>query len=444
MSYVSPFHQFVETNAAYNKWSGSLRAAQLPVQDAPSIYVVDLAFLMATFFDWGMLGVKGLSRFRKNERWDVEIAVINMAIALSNCLSSADNPEALPRENRNYLLTTFNGFVPELGSFAVSNSDLSGDPSRFFLRASTQITECVRRCGLRLTESNPVAVTAAIAANLSGAVGAVKRLFLYVSPAPPDDLLGPLRGSPRLTSSVQESPSLIGTGQALPPPVVSGTSSFQPPNPIPPQPENTSSGTTPFLSVFDQLDGVTDKQRTVVAESEFARWHEYGLEVARLQRIPERFVRGLLPSFEDADHSIYRLSDLEELLEQLMPGRRQWLVAEGVRRADFDLYWSAPRWVSEYIVMLTRRNFELEVQSKVAAGTEMRQALAEAMFFIPLYALAPADDGDNSLHLPVELFERARRHLAAVDDDQYCDYMVKNGLKSATDYVRAKISQGVL
>jgi hypothetical protein len=73
-----------------------------------------------------------------------------------------------------------------------------------------------------------------------------------------------------------------------------------------------------------------------------------------------------------------------------------------------------------------------------------REALSRAAFFIPLYAFAPAEDGDNTLHLPIELFERARRHLIAVEDTQYCDYMVKNKLLFASQYVRQMIAEGGL
>jgi hypothetical protein len=444
MSYTSPFHPYVEMMASYNQWSRPLRAAQLPVQDVPSIYAVDLAYQMATFFNWESLEIKGLSRFRRNERWEIEMSVIGMAIALSFCLTSSKNQDALPRENREYLVKTFNGFVPGLGSFAVPDSNLYGDSAKWFLRAARYVTECVQRCGLRMKEENPLVHTASIAGNLSGAAAGLKHLEKFEDTNPTGDLLGPLRGSPILGSSEQESPSLLESKPSVLPPPVPGTQIAPPIRPTPPRRDHAPSATSSSTNIFDLLDAVTDKQRSMVAESEFTKWRDYGLEVARLQRIPEAMVRDLLPTAQDADHSVYQLSDLEESLEKLMPGRRQWLLDEGVRRTDFDKYWSAPRWVREYIAKLTRRNFELEVQSKLTAGTERNTAFAEAMFFIPLYVIAPAEDGDNALHLPIELFERARRHLVAVDDKQYCDYMVKHELLSASDYVRRAISEGVL
>jgi hypothetical protein len=77
-------------------------------------------------------------------------------------------------------------------------------------------------------------------------------------------------------------------------------------------------------------------------------------------------------------------------------------------------------------------------------GQSQRDAVSRAAFFIPIYTFAPAEDGDNTLHLPIELFERARRHLIAVDDTQYCDYMVKNKLLFASQYVRQMIAEDVL
>ena len=442
MAYTSPFHPFVDLIASPHEWLRPLRSAQLPVQDVPSIYAVDLAFHMSTFFDWEGLEIKGLSRFRSNERWGREISIVNIAICLSYCLTASKNPDALPRENQEYLRSTFNQIIPQIGDFAIPEEDLYSNAAKWFLRATKLVLGCVERCGLRVKDSDPLSQSAQVVGNLAGSVAAVKSFDAFKEAIPTQDLLSPLYGSqPRPAPA--DTPSLK---ESVQPASVRPTS---PTRPTPPRRDNSDSPDSPTSrpgnpTVFDFLTAAVDAAGTESAKNEFTEWKTYVLDVARLQRIPESLIADLLPSESSADHTIYRLSQLDDELEKAIPGRRQWLATEGVRRSDFDKYWSAPAWVREFLIRLTRRNLELEVKSGGSPGESQPEALSRAAFFIPIYTFAPAEDGDNTLHLPIELFERARRHLIAVDDTQYCDHMVKNELLFASQYVRQMIAQGVL
>ena len=442
MSYTSPFHPYVDLFASPHQWLRPLRSDQLPVQDVPSIYAVDLAFHMAFFFNWDSLGIKGLSRFRSNERWDREISVINIGISLSHCLIASKNLEALPRENQEYLRKTFNQIIPQLGDFAIPEEDLYTDAAKWFLRAMRFVIACVERCGLRVKDDNLLTQSASLVGCLTGSIAAVKSFDEFKKAIPTQDLISPLYGS-RPVSEVVNAPSLRDPEQEAParpaPPV----------RPSPPRREPAEQRESPATrsdnpTVFDFLTAAVDPAGTELAKNDFNEWKKYVLDVARLQRIPEPLIADLLPSERSADHTVYRLSQLEDELEKAMPGRRQWLATEGVRRSDFDKYWSAPAWVREFLIRLTRRNLELEMKNGGNPGESQREALSRAALFIPIYAFAPAEDGDNTLHLPIELFERARRHLIAVDDTQYCDYMVRNKLLFASQYVRQMIVDGVL
>lgn len=439
MAYTSPFHPYVDLMASPHQWLRPLRSAQLPVQDVPSIYAVDLAFHMATFFNWDGLQIKGLSRFRSNERWDREISVVNIAICLSHCLTLSKNPDALPRENQVHLRSTFNQFIPQLGDFAIPEEDLYSNAAKWFLRATKLVLSCVDRCGLRVKDSDPLIQSAQVVGNLAGSVAAVKSFDAFKEAIPTQDVLSPLYGS-RPRTAPADTPSLIEPVQSPP---VRPTPPTRPTTPR----RNNSDSLSPRpgnQTVFDFLTAAVDSAGTEAAKNDFTEWKAYVLEVARLQRIPEPLVADLLPSESSADHTTYRLSQLDDELEKAVPGRRQWLATEGVRRTDFDKYWSAPAWVREFLIRLTRRNLELEIKSGGHPGESQSDALSRAALFIPIYALAPAENGDNTLHLPIELFERARRHLIAVDDTQYCDYMIKNELLFASQYVRQMIAKGVL
>jgi hypothetical protein len=442
MAYTSPFHPFVDLMASPHPWLRPLRSAQLPVQDVPSIYAVDLAFHMATFFDWDGLDIKGLSRFRSNERWGREISIVNIAICLSHCLTLSKNPDALPRENQEYLRSTFNQFIPRLGDFAIPEEALHSDAAKWFLRATRLVLDCVERCGLRVKSSDPLIQSAQLVGNLTGSVAAVKSFDAFKEAIPTQDLLSPLYGSlPRPATA--ETPSLRESVQSAP------VRPTPPTRATPPRRDNSESRDSPTTrrgspTIFDFLTNAVDPAGTESAKNNFSEWKTYVLDVARLQRIPEPLIADLLPSESSADPTIYRLSQLDDELEKAMPGRRQWLATEGVRRSDFDKYWSAPAWVREFLIRLTRRNLELEMQNGGKIGESQSDAISRAAFFIPIYAISPAENGDNTLHLPIELFERARRHLIAVDDTQYCDYMLKNEFRLASQYVRQMIADGVL
>jgi len=175
------------------------------------------------------------------------------------------------------------------------------------------------------------------------------------------------------------------------------------------------------------------------ADKQYDGWVEHCMLIARMQRLPERLAVDLIPPKEVAHHFLIDLDQREAEYEKTMPGRRQWLVDEGVSRADFDKFWGSPAWVQNFVEELVNRQMQLEFQGHIKDGNPEDKAAAYAAFFIPTYATWPSRPGAEHQDLPFELFERVRVHMALVDNDKYQEEMIANKLHEANAYIRMKI-----
>ena len=160
-----------------------------------------------------------------------------------------------------------------------------------------------------------------------------------------------------------------------------------------------------------------------------------------MQRIPERLISDLIPPREVADHSLKDLTSWEDALEQTFPGRRQWLLDEGVTRRDFDTFWGFPSWVQNFIERLMSRNTQLEYQGHLSTDLSEDAAMSATAMLIPMYDVSPRGASIMFRPLPFELFERVRKYLATVDDVAYQDEIVANKFITCNQYLRMCINE---
>jgi hypothetical protein len=176
------------------------------------------------------------------------------------------------------------------------------------------------------------------------------------------------------------------------------------------------------------------------AISQYEQWVRYCKECAALQRIPERLIVDLIPPVEVADHSLKNASVWEDALEETFPGRRQWLLDEGVTRRDFDTFWGFPSWVQNFIEALMKRNLTLELQGQRDIGKSEEEATMLTAMFIPFFDVQYRDSRPELRPLPIELFERVRRYAASLGDDWQTEF-VSGGFASFNQYLRMCIQQ---
>jgi hypothetical protein len=177
----------------------------------------------------------------------------------------------------------------------------------------------------------------------------------------------------------------------------------------------------------------------------YRKWVKYCQGVATVQGIGSDMFSDLIPAFELADHAPVDLTQIADQIEERFPGRRKWLIDEGVKTEEFEFFWSMPTWVQDFIHQLMNRNLQLEYRSQSEPGLDAEMAMNATLGFIPVFSFeAPSDLMDPCRPLPFELFERVRLHLAEVDTEDFQSEMVRNECFVANDYIRRKIKSGEL
>lgn len=430
MAYQSPFKGYAGLITQSQPCLKPLQSESLPDKHAPTQYALDLATAMCFYLNWSDFGIKGFSKFRRNESWECESSALGIGICLGFGLSSTKNPAVIPVGNRDYLRKTFNEFIDGLGDLAIPNQEVIDNAAKFFIRILDLISSTAQRNGLKIeTDSRATDYmqrAAPLVEFISSATAAVRTFPEFERAVPSRELWAPLFGPPQSALAPDQSRTLLG--DATP------QTSKQASEPT------RSEGQKPSQSnIFHLIRVQPYSSGTQLARDNFAEWMEYCLRAARMMRIPPGLVTDLLPTLELANHNVLTPGDVEDELERLMPGRRQWLLDFKVRRQDFDQYWSAPEWVREFVARLPRRKLELEISSRMEQGIERGRSLGEASLFVPLYSLQPPVQIDSAFSIPIELFDRANRHMSTLDDRQYCDFMVGNELVHANQYIQLKL-----
>lgn len=435
MAYKSPFKGYAEMITRDKPWLKPLQSESLPEKHAPTQYALDLAAAMCFYLNWSDFGIKGFSRFRRNESWERESSALGIGICLAFGLSSTKNPAVIPIRNREYLRKAFDGFIEGLGDLAIPNQELIENSAKFFVRILDLISSTAKRNGLRIDArfqlTDYFQRAAPLIGFITGATAAVRTFPEFERAVPSRELWAPLFGPPDSPMEQDSSQTLLDD--------VAPQTSKQVGGSI-----NSRNQEPSHSNIFHLLRVQPSSFGTQTASNDVAKWMEYCLRAARMMRVPPGLVSDLLPTAEQANHTVLNPSEVEDELERLMPGRRQWLLDFKVRRQDFDQYWSAPEWVREYIARLPRRKLELEISSRIEQGTDRRQAIGQAGFFVPLYSLQPPDGEDSAFTVPIELFERANRHMSTLEDRKYCDFMVSNDLVNANQYIRLMLESDEL
>lgn len=424
MTYQSPFKGYAGLVTRDRPWLRPLQSDSLPDKHAPTQYALDLATAMCFYLNWSDFGIRGFSRFRRNESWERESSALGIGICLGFGLSSTKNPAVIPVGNRDYLRKSFNEFIMGLGDLAVPDQEVIENSAKFLIRILDLISSTAQRNGLKIeTESrftDYMQRAAPLVGFISGATAAVRTFPEFEQAVPSRELWAPLFGPPQSEVATDQSQSLLGNTTPRTSEQVSGTTNRE----------------SDHSNIFRLIRAQPNSSGTNLARNKFDEWMEYCLRVTRMLRIPPGLVTDLLPTPEQANHDVLTPGEVEDELERLMPGRRQWLLDFKVRRQDFDQYWSAPEWVREYLARVPRRKLDLEISSRVEQGADQRQAVSAAGLFVPLYSFQPPDQVDSAFTIPIELFERVNRHMSTLDDRRYCDFMVENQLFYANQYIK--------
>ncbi|MHB1090526.1 MAG: hypothetical protein ACYC0U_05605, partial [Ilumatobacteraceae bacterium] len=88
------------------------------------------------------------------------------------------------------------------------------------------------------------------------------------------------------------------------------------------------------------------------------------------------------------------------------------------------------------------RNIKLEFQGHLKTGLTKDLAIITAAMFIPTYEVSPGESSARSAPLPIELFERVRRHMSSLTDERYQSDFIANKCEVANQYIRMKIKNG--
>jgi hypothetical protein len=176
----------------------------------------------------------------------------------------------------------------------------------------------------------------------------------------------------------------------------------------------------------------------------YAEWKEYCLQLADRRAMPRRLAEELLPAEAELDWHVKPLREFEEMLEQSFPGRRAWLVREGVTSADFERFWSRPPWVQNYIEALVSLNLQLEIRGQLDRGEDEDMAYAIAAVSLPPYGNEPDSADSPGFKVPWELFDRAEAYWATLDMSEIERGAMANGWRTAAARIRAEVAAGVL
>lgn len=381
----------------------------LPEQELRSCLALELSYLYACWFALDVFEIKGMSRSNQNKTLNSLITPVALAIRIAFNNNIYGQSSLFTERNADYLKIAFDKKISGLGGLVIHPSDPPLESSFIFARSIKMIDALVEKSGLQYSKKgdNYLKKTAALFAAIQGSTAAVKE-FLSSQDIP--------EGWPEILKSPPSTAHLRTTSEATPPQV----------EPIE-QPIK-----------HHPVAGLSNAGS---AEPQYEQWVKYCKDMAEMQRIPERLISDLIPPLEVADHSLKNPTSWEDALEETFPGRRQWLLDEGVTRRDFDTFWGFPSWVQNFVEKLTKRNIELEMQGHKGLGKSADHAAAATAMFIPKYHVSP--DGSSIIFkpLPYELFERVRRHMAKLDDIAFQDEFIANKFVTCNQYVRMCVKE---
>ncbi|MHB1130682.1 MAG: hypothetical protein ACYC06_11710 [Ilumatobacteraceae bacterium] len=389
-----------------------LRAEDLPEPDYRSTYALELAFLFGFYTHFDLFKIKGGSRFRKNAVWESLMHPLGLAVGIGFATLAAKQKSIFTQRNAEYLRNELNCKQAVLGSLVVLPDDsehgVQIEPSWVFARSVRMIDAAVKSANLTYASGNEMFRIRMMIPIEIGALTAVRGLLSSVGVG--NDVFEPLRATP-------------------------DASKFRIPSGKHPHP-TTNEAPEPRSHPVEGLSNAGS------AEPQYEEWIRYCKDAAQLQRLPERLIVDLIPPREVANHSLKDLTAWEDALEETFPGRRQWLLNEGVTRKDFDTFWGFPSWVQNFIEALMERNIKLEFQGHLKTGLTKDLAIITAAMFIPTYEVSPGESSARSAPLPIELFERVRRHMSSLTDERYQSDFIANKCEVANQYIRMKIKNG--
>jgi len=386
-----------------------LQPKDLPEQELRSFLALELCHLFTVWFSFDAFELKGYSRFNQNKiDWSL-FTPVALAIRIAFTTSTYEQTSLFTERNADYLKASFDRKFSGLGDLINSPSDLPLESSFIFARSIKMIDAAVERAGLRYSKKcdDFLNKSAALYAAIQGSTAAVTN-FLSSQDLP--------AGWTEIFKSPPSTAHLRTTPEATPP----------------------KAEPTEQLIKHHPVAGLSNAGS---AKTQYEQWVKYCKDMAEMQRIPERLISDLIPPLEVADHSLKDLTSWEDALEETFPGRRQWLLDEGVTRRDFDTFWGFPSWVQNFVEKLTIRNIELEMQGHLGLDKTEDHAAAATAMFIPRYSLAPDDSSITFKPLPYELFERVRRHMAKLDDIAFQEEFIANRFVTCNQYVRKCIRE---
>ena len=380
----------------------------LPEQELRSCLALELSYLTAWYFSLESFEIKG-SRFSQNRSVYSLLLPVALAIRIAFASTTYGHASLFTERNADYLKATFDKKIPGLGGLVNRPSEPPLESSFIFARSIGMIDALVQKSGLRYSKKGDdfFKKAAALYGEIQGSTAAVTH-FLSSQNVP--------AGWSNIFNGPPSTAHLKTKTEATPPkaePIE---------QPIKHHPVAGLSNAGSAATQYDQ-------------------WVKYCKDVAGMQRIPERLISDLIPPPEVADHSLKDLTAWEDALEQTFPGRRQWLLDEGVTRRDFDTFWGFPSWVQNFIEKLMSRNRQLEYQGQLDTGITEDSAMSFTVMLIPMYDVSPRDAPIMFRPLPFELFERVQRYLATVDDVTYQDEIVANKFISCNQYLRMCINE---
>ncbi len=386
-----------------------LQPKDLPEQELRSFLGLELCHLFTVWFSFDAFELKGVSRFNQNKiDWSL-FTPVALAIRIAFTTSTYEQTSLFTERNADYLKASFDRKFSGLGDLINSPSDLPLESSLIFARSIKMIDAAVERAGLRYSKKcdDFLNKSAALYAAIQGSTAAVTN-FLSSQDLP--------EGWTEIFKCHPSTAHLRTTPEATPP-------------------------TAEPIEQPIKHHPIAGLSNAGSAESQYDQWVNYCKNVAAMQRFPERLMSDLFPPKEVADHSLKDLTAWEDALEQTFPGRRQWLLDEGVTRRDFDTFWGFPSWVQNFIEKLMSRNRQLEYQGHLNNGLSEDSAISATAMFIPMYKVSPDDAPIMFKPLPYELFERVRKHLATIDETAFQDEFNANKFVTCNQYVRMCIKE---
>ena len=384
-----------------------LHAADLPEPDYRSVYALEFSEVLLFYMSFETLEIKGISRFKKNQSWESLRTPLCLAVVINFLTSQANQSSIFSEKNAHYLRDRFNSIFDDMGCLIALPTDNPIDMAATASRSIRVIDSVVEKCQLRYSsDNNPLGRMMYLSTSIVGAFAGAKSLCNSRNVS--GDLLEPLRAIP-------DTKEFMEPNRHLPPPI---------------EAPNVQTKSHP-------VEGLSNAGS---AKPQYEKWVQYCKDAAKLQRLPERLIADLIPPIEIANHSLKNPIEWEDALEETFPGRRQWLLDEGVTRKDFDTFWGFPSWVQNFIEALMKRNQQMEFKSVVDLGKSEEQAAIHTAMFIPYFDVRPHDDGPETRPLPFELFERVRRYYASLDEEWQMEF-VTNRCVTLNQYLRICIKE---